>query len=173
MARLPRLATIWMALVTGGCCGPLSVRYYDGPCGCVRGPGTVGPPTSHAAVASPPTACNCGPPGGRSAGANPVPTPSLDAASAATAEPPCECDPTAGHGGHRLLGGRLAARLARPGVQHADYLSPPAKFHPVPTRPVFEPLPHYPPLRLLDPPAAGPAAGTSHPAEPTPAIGPK
>jgi hypothetical protein len=34
--------------------------------------------------------------------------------------------------------------------QHADYVSPLPKFHPVPTRPVFEPLPDYPPVALLE-----------------------
>jgi len=37
-----------------------------------------------------------------------------------------------------------------PAEQHADYLSPPPKFHPVPTRPVFEPLPTYGGPLLLD-----------------------
>lgn len=38
-----------------------------------------------------------------------------------------------------------------PSQQHADYVSPLARFHPVPTRPVFEPLPAYHPPVLLDP----------------------
>ena len=32
-----------------------------------------------------------------------------------------------------------------PTEQKADYISPTAKYHPVPTRPVFEPQPDYPP----------------------------
>jgi hypothetical protein len=39
-----------------------------------------------------------------------------------------------------------------PSEQHADYLAPHPRFHPVPTRPVFEPQPHYPPPLPLDPP---------------------
>jgi len=39
-----------------------------------------------------------------------------------------------------------------PSRQHSDYISPLPKFHPVPTKPVFEPQPVYPPLELLDPP---------------------
>jgi hypothetical protein len=38
-----------------------------------------------------------------------------------------------------------------PSQQHDDYVSPLAKFHPVPTRPVFEPLAAYPPAVLLAP----------------------
>jgi hypothetical protein len=38
-----------------------------------------------------------------------------------------------------------------PTQQHPDYYSPPAKFHPIPTRPAFEPLPSYPPLLPADP----------------------
>ena len=38
-----------------------------------------------------------------------------------------------------------------PSEQHADYLSPLARFHPVPTRPVFTPVPSAHPPRLLDP----------------------
>jgi hypothetical protein len=37
-----------------------------------------------------------------------------------------------------------------PSQQHPDYYSPPAKFHPIPTRPAFEPLPSYPPLLPAD-----------------------
>jgi hypothetical protein len=36
--------------------------------------------------------------------------------------------------------------------QHADYVSPTPKYHPVPTRPVFEPQPEYLPAH----PLAGP-----------------
>lgn len=52
--------------------------------------------------------------------------------------------------GHAAQAGMLAPRRV-PSQQHADYLSPPAKFHPVPTRPVFEPLPSR---QALDPHAA-------------------
>ena len=38
-----------------------------------------------------------------------------------------------------------------PSQQHDDYVSPLARFHPVPTRPVFEPLPEYSQAVLLDP----------------------
>jgi hypothetical protein len=36
-----------------------------------------------------------------------------------------------------------------PSKQHYDYDSPTPKFHPVPTRPVFEPQPEDPPPHLL------------------------
>ena len=89
----------------------------------------------------------------------------LPAASA----PPCNCGPTAncarcrlggcgGHGHPPLLawlhgghGGLGDDDDGVPSQQHDDYLSPLPKFHPVPTRPVFEPLPTYKPAVLLDP----------------------
>ena len=54
---------------------------------------------------------------------------------------------------HRpLLAGLFGmnASSSIPAEQHADYLSPLAKFHPVPTRPVFESLPAHGPPLLLD-----------------------
>ena len=38
-----------------------------------------------------------------------------------------------------------------PSQQHPDYYSPQPKFHPIPTRPAFEPLSSYPPLLPADP----------------------
>jgi hypothetical protein len=58
--------------------------------------------------------------------------------------------------GFRGLGGRLGTRhLANQtvGEQGPNYVSPAAKFHPCPTRPVFEPQLAYPPLQLVE--AAG------------------
>ena len=43
-----------------------------------------------------------------------------------------------------------------PSEQGPDYLSPHANFHPVPTRPVFEPLAVYPPTELLEPGGSNP-----------------
>jgi hypothetical protein len=64
------------------------------------------------------------------------------------------------HGGHGMGGDGGDGGV--PSQQHDDYVSPLAKFHPVPTRPVFEPLAAYPPAVLLDPHA--------HEFVPTPAI---
>jgi hypothetical protein len=57
-------------------------------------------------------------------------------------------------------GGPGRAGLARrqgavPSQQRADYVSPEAKFHPVPTRPAFEPQLAARPAVLLDPAPAG------------------
>jgi hypothetical protein len=54
-----------------------------------------------------------------------------------------------------------------PSQQHPDYYSPPAKFHPIPTRPAFEPLPSYPPLLPADPGMNNPLrASTDRPSQP-------
>jgi len=50
-----------------------------------------------------------------------------------------------------FLGGGGAGDNNVPSQQGPDYLSPQAKFHPVPTRPVFEPTPAYPPTELIEP----------------------
>ena len=50
-----------------------------------------------------------------------------------------------------LLGVGGAGDNSVPSQQGPDYLSPQAKFHPVPTRPVFEPTPAYPPTELIVP----------------------
>jgi hypothetical protein len=56
-------------------------------------------------------------------------------------------------GGHASLLAHLP-KVHPPVVsnQRADYVSPTLKYHPVPTRPVFEPQPEYPPVH----PLAGP-----------------
>jgi hypothetical protein len=46
------------------------------------------------------------------------------------------------HGG-LMHGGLMHGAVAS--AQHEDYVSPTAKFHPVPIHPVFEPQPQYPP----------------------------
>jgi len=46
---------------------------------------------------------------------------------------------------------RAGASGPVPSQQHDDYVSPLARFHPVPTRPVFEPLAEYHAAVLLDP----------------------
>src|SRR5262245_41708879 len=69
-------------------------------------------------------------------------------------------------GGLHLFGCGLGVLLDRnkvPSNQHADYLSPLPKFHPVPTRPAFEPQPIYPPLESLDWQRSSPAR--HHPLE--------
>jgi len=60
------------------------------------------------------------------------------------------------HGPHGLagLGGHFRMRKAAQqatGVQGPDYISPTARFHPCPTRPVFEPQLTYAPLELIEP----------------------
>jgi len=58
------------------------------------------------------------------------------------------------HHGHLPLLAHLGWRQHEsvPSKQHYDYVSPTPKFHPLPTRPVFEPQPEYPPPH----PLAGP-----------------
>jgi hypothetical protein len=55
-------------------------------------------------------------------------------------------------------GGRGLARGAglMPTQQGPDYVSPQAKFHPVPTRPVFEPQHGYLPVQLVEPADSNP-----------------
>jgi len=48
-----------------------------------------------------------------------------------------------------------------PTQQGPDYLSPQAKFHPVPTRPVFEPQLAYPPTELIEPGMSNPLRSTT------------
>jgi hypothetical protein len=86
--------------------------------------------------------------------------------------PPCplppaapveNCEPVCQQGGrsHRAcflggwlgFGGRQAlgrGEGAVPSQQGPDYVSPQAKFHPCPTRPVFEPQLVYPPPQLIE-----------------------
>jgi len=117
------------SLLAGGCCCPLSGRYCDYPC-CQ--PQRAGCP-------NPDPECL------------PTPTPG-------TYNSQAECPPDSNccEHGHCLFP-RLHCGSARglfsawfgegvPSQQHPDYYSPPAKFHPVPTRPAFEPLTSYPPL---------------------------
>lgn len=59
------------------------------------------------------------------------------------------CGPGVLHRG--IMAGRPHLLAKVPSQQHADYVSPLAKFHPVPTRPVFAPLPGYHPPTPLDP----------------------
>lgn len=141
---------ITASLLAGGCCCPLSGRYNEAGCcpprlqRCCPAPGLAAcQPIEDAAYMPADLAC---PPG--------------DAASNAVAEEcPPECD--ACEGRSRRLFWTHHCRLSRwltlgfgrgqvPSQQHPDYYSPPAKFHPIPTRPAFEPLPSYPPLMPAD-----------------------
>jgi hypothetical protein len=54
---------------------------------------------------------------------------------------------------HRLGDVHRRVHERVPSVQHADYVTPPPKYHPLPTHPVFEPQSFYSPPDLLDPPA--------------------
>jgi hypothetical protein len=115
------IALLLSASLAAGCCCPeLSGRYC-------RGPQPL--PT--------PAAQNCG---------------CMPAAGGHSGLAPC------GHGlEHGPLFAWLHGGLVRAGAggpvpsqQHDDYQSPLAKFHPVPTRPVFEPLAEQPAVVLLD-----------------------
>jgi hypothetical protein len=59
------------------------------------------------------------------------------------------------------MGGLGAGDNNVPSQQGPDYVSPQAKFHPVPTRPVFEPLPVYPPPQLIEPGMSNPLRSTT------------
>ncbi len=68
---------------------------------------------------------------------------------------PCDdCNAGCSHGcllpGCSLRGWLAGWRNGVPSQQQPDYYSPPAKFHPIPTRPAFEPLASYPPLLPAD-----------------------
>ncbi|HEX5105180.1 MAG TPA: hypothetical protein VFV87_15275 [Pirellulaceae bacterium] len=128
------LASAWLG---GCCCPPISCRY--GEPGCPAGP--LAPSCGCGAGC---TDCGCG-----------------QGASA------CACGD--GHAMHHGLGAHFPL-LARghlhhepvPTEQKADYVSPTAKYHPVPTRPVFEPQPDYPPPYLLPGPEPRPRLHESH-----------
>ena len=55
-----------------------------------------------------------------------------------------------------LAGGMGGNNNSVPSQQGPDYSSPHANFHPVPTRPVFEPTPAYPPTELIEPGISNP-----------------
>jgi hypothetical protein len=54
------------------------------------------------------------------------------------------------------LAGGMGGNNSVPSQQGPDYSSPLAKFHPVPTRPVFEPMPAHPPTELIEPGISNP-----------------
>ena len=124
------------SLLASGCyCPMLSGRYCDPRCcpPCILGN----------------TPC-CVPPVGR------------DETASAADGPPSDCSPPCAPLHRRWLS-RLFPGLAGgevPSQQGPDYLSPQPKFHPVPTRPVFEPQLAYPPPQLIE------SAGASPPANP-------
>ncbi len=60
-----------------------------------------------------------------------------------------------------LAGGIGAGNSNVPSQQGPDYMSPQAKFHPIPTRPVFEPQPAYPPVALIEPGISNPLRSTT------------
>jgi hypothetical protein len=60
-----------------------------------------------------------------------------------------------------LMGGIGSGNNNVPSQQGPDYVSPQPKFHPVPTRPVFEPLPGYPPPQLIEPGTSNPLRSTT------------
>jgi hypothetical protein len=122
------------SVLASGCyCPTLSGRYGEvgcfPPCPVVAAPPQAAPPP-----AEPPPAEDCKP----------------------SAEVASEAHRPVFSGGLLRHGGRLALRRSQgqvPSRQGPAYASPQAKFHPVPTRPVFEPEPAYPPLQLIE--AAG------------------
>jgi hypothetical protein len=146
-----------VALLATGCCCPLSGRYGD-PTGCCRcrvSAPAVCPPSHY--VASPDAS---------------------EQSENVTNSPPSECSPPDEGCEPRLRASSCLPRLAGilhrykagvPSNQHAEYTSPLPKFHPVPTHPVFEPLPAYSPLASLDPKAPASKALLA----PTPAAPPK
>jgi hypothetical protein len=142
-------------LAAGCCCPPISGRYCDNG-GCCPPPRAV-----HcccplciacclpAAVSSPSINCQppeCSPPE-RLVSAEPAPinTGPLTTDGSACNEP-CHRFPCCG----RLHAWFAGFRQGVPSQQHPDYYSPPARFHPIPTRPAFESLPTYPSLLPAD-----------------------
>jgi hypothetical protein len=139
LAKLtPTLVLSLAALPLAGCCCPLSGRYHN----CCE---------SQAA---------CTPPGAAGVAAVAI----ADMKPLADAKPHGKGNGSGLHAEGALRHRGLLARFRGhpagapgdrgpvPSEQHADYLAPHPRFHPVPTRPVFEPQPAYPPPLLLDPP---------------------
>jgi hypothetical protein len=155
-------------LATGCCCPPLSGRYCD-PCCCPPRTGRCCCPLCVAARCS---ARVCCPPACQPVECQPTAClpPECAPSRYPQVEDPCPIAPDSSQLAscpdgadcpdfcrkHLPCCDRLHAWFAgfRHGVptqQHPDYYSPPAKFHPIPTRPAFEPLPSYPPLLPADP----------------------
>ena len=143
-----------LSLSAAGCCCLNQISYRHGEAGCLPTPAAVMP--SEAIVES---------------------APALEPLGESHVTAPCEaedrdcCDdkfvswPRFGGLGwlrrHRepapLDGPRDSSNEPVPSAQRADYVSPWPKFHPLPARPVFEPLPAYgPPTPLELPPALMP-----------------
>lgn len=140
---------IGASLLANGCyCPMLSGRYSD--IGCCP------PPVLRACppACAPLEPANCLPPDSNCPPANPIGPPTNSAGNAVAADCPPDCELCGGpcrqlFGHHCCLSRWLTLGFGPgkvPSQQAPDYYSPPAKFHPVPTRPAFEPLPSYPPL---------------------------
>lgn len=162
-------------LATGCCCPPLSGRYCN-PCCCqpraARGcccPFCVATRYQMTAYCQPP-AC---PPAEYSQPACPpvedLGPITVESSQLASCPDSADCPDPCRKPLHCTW---LRAWFARqrngvPSQQHPDYYSPPAKFHPIPTRPAFEPLPTYPPLLPADPGMNNPLrASTDRPGQP-------
>ena len=118
----------WLTAALGGCCclPPLSCRY-----------GEPGCPAPHPMQDE----CGCG----------------GCVAQNGVAQADASCEQRGHlplHRGHLPLLAHVGWHTKEPvpTKQHYDYVSPSPKFHPLPTRPVFEPQPEYPPPH----PLAGP-----------------
>jgi hypothetical protein len=142
-ARLKFLALAATAsfLAAGCCCPGLSGRYRSNAC-CQQNSSSCCQQTSDA----------CCQQHVQDACPQPVATCPPDANASAC---PCDdCNAGCSHGcllpGCHLRGWLAGWRHGVPSQQQPDYYSPPAKFHPIPTRPAFEPLASYPPLLPTD-----------------------
>jgi hypothetical protein len=172
--KLPLIALVAaVSLLAGGCYCPLLSGRYGELGYCPPGP-WVNPAMT---PASPPADGNA-PPGAQtpltappvaSAPAAPIPAPLAAEAPAPLPAPTKDSkydNKSVGHphrlpfpGGLFWLGGRLGSRRAgapRSWQQGPDYASPQAKFHALPTRPVFEPQLDYPPPDLIEPAGLNP-----------------
>ena len=169
------LTTLVASLLAGGCCcQPLSGRYCDVACCPPRCTARCCCPLCIAPVCMsmcqsataqcPPPVCppateQCPPPACSPAGG-----PSLTAADSTSCPDSCQSFPRC-EGVHAWFAGLWHGV---PSQQHPDYYSPPAKFHPIPTRPAFEPLSSYPPLLPADPGMNNPLrASTDRAGQPT------
>jgi hypothetical protein len=173
MARRPYLFLTGLAaslLATGCCCPALSGRYCD-PCCCQPQAARCCCPLCVATrypltACCPPSICQpqaCPPPQYQPQPCPPVCQPicppdedsrlnALESSPLASYPHSADCpDPCCKPPHCSWLRGWFARqRNGVPSQQHPDYYSPPAKFHPIPTRPAFEPLPSYPPLLPAD-----------------------
>ncbi|HEY2411943.1 MAG TPA: hypothetical protein VGI40_06860 [Pirellulaceae bacterium] len=153
------LTALAASLLAPGCCCPQLSGRYCNPCCCQSRADLCCCPLCVATRCQMTACCPspaCLPPECQPQTCPPAEDPcpiAADSSQLASCPNSADCPDPCGKSSHC---GWLRTWFARqrngvPSQQHPDYYSPPAKFHPIPTRPAFEPLPSYPPLLPADP----------------------